>query len=39
MQLNKSLKIMEENIKNLNIYIDKKSNKIIYKLSYSDSIL
>ena len=44
LQLNKSLKIMEENkiihgnIKLSNIYINTKSNKIIYKLSYLDSI-
>ena len=44
LQLNKSLKIMEENkiihgnIKLSNIYINNKSNKIIYKLSYLDSI-
>jgi len=44
LQLNKSLKIMEENkiihgnIKLSNNYINNKSNKIIYKLSYLDSI-
>jgi len=44
LQLNKCLKIMEENeiihgnIKLSNIYINIKSNKIIYKLSYLDSI-
>ncbi len=44
LQLNKCLKIIEENeiihgnIKLSNIYINTKSNKIIYKLSYLDSI-
>ena len=44
LQLNKSLKIMEKNkiihgnIKLSNIYINNKSNKRIYKLSYLDSI-
>ena len=49
LQLNKCLKIMEENkiihgnikLSNIyinNIYINNKSNKIIYKLSYLDSI-